>query len=197
MTELATEVEAVQQIEKPRIVRDAKYYEIKREIEEHLYDEAEMLDERRFRDWLDTLAEDLVYFMPMTYNVKFGDHEKRERTSIEKDMSWFNEGKWTLTKRAEQILTGVHWAEEPLSRLCRLVSNVQLKAIRENGKGEQEVSVSSRFVTYQNRCEYEEYYFAGARHDIFRRVGDTWKLARREIHLGQTVLLAKNLTIFF
>ncbi|MEC5408602.1 3-phenylpropionate/cinnamic acid dioxygenase subunit beta [Paraburkholderia sp. MPAMCS5] len=197
MTELATEVEASQQPKEERIVRDARYYEIKREIEEHLYDEAAMLDERRFREWLDTLAEDLVYFMPMTYNVKFGDHERRERTRIEKDMSWFNEGKWTLTKRAEQILTGVHWAEEPLSRLCRLVSNVQVTAIRDNEQGEQEVSVSSRFITYQNRCEYEEYYFAGSRHDVLRRVGDSWKLVRREIHLGQTVLLAKNLTIFF
>ncbi len=197
MTELATEVEAPEQAKAEGVVRDARYYELKREIEEHLYDEAAMLDDRRFKEWLDTLSDDLVYFMPMTYNVKFGEHQKREHTSIEKDMSWFNEGKWTLTKRAEQILTGVHWAEEPLSRLSRLVSNVQIKAIHQNEAGEQEVSVSSRFITYQNRCEYEEYYFAGARHDVFRRVGDSWKLARREIHLGQTVLLAKNLTIFF
>jgi len=197
MTELANEVEVPQQAKQERVVRDARYYDLKREIEEHLYDEAAMLDDRRFKEWLDTLSDDLVYFMPMTYNVKFGEHQKRERTSIDKDMSWFNEGKWTLTKRAEQILTGVHWAEEPLSRLSRLVSNVQIKAIRQNDAGVHEVSVSSRFITYQNRCEYEEYYFAGARHDVLRRVGDSWKLARREIHLGQTVLLAKNLSIFF
>lgn len=177
--------------------KDARYYELKRELEEHLYEEAEMLDERRFRDWLDTLSDDLVYFMPMTYNVKYGEHAKRERTSIEKDMSWFNEGKWTLTKRAEQILTGVHWAEEPLSRLCRLVTNVQVTAITTNSAGQNEVSVRSRFLTYQNRCEYEEYYFTGKRLDVFRREVDKWLLIRREIHLGQTVLLAKNLTMFF
>ena len=132
----------------PAIVRDAKYYDLKREMEEFLYDEAELLDERRFKEWLETLAEDLVYFMPMTYNVKFGEHEKREKTRYEKDMSWFNEGKWTLTKRAEQILTGVHWAEEPLSRLCRLVTNVQVTDVRRNAAGEDEVSVRSRFVMY-------------------------------------------------
>ena len=109
MTETLTEPTAVAS-PPPRPPRDARYYELKREIEEFLYDEAEMLDQRRFREWLDTLAEDLVYFMPMMFNVKFGQHETREKTRYEKDMSWFNEGKWTLTKRAEQILTGVHWA---------------------------------------------------------------------------------------
>src|SRR5579862_6571379 len=169
MTEAVKEVEAVQE-RAPRITRDAKYFDLKREIEEHLYDEAEMLDERRFKEWLDTLSDDLVYFMPMTYNVKFGEHERRERTRLEKDMSWFNEGKWTLTKRAEQILTGVHWAEEPLSRLCRMVSNVQLTAIGSNDQGQQEVGVRSRFLIYQNRCEREEYYFAGKRMDVLRHV---------------------------
>lgn len=179
------------------IERDARYYELRREVEEFLYDEAELLDERRFMEWLDTLAEDLVYFMPMMYNVKFGEHANGEKTRFEKDMSWFNEGKWTLTKRVEQILTGVHWAEEPLSRLCRAVSNVQVTGIRTNEAGEEEVGVRSRFVTYQNRCEYEEYFFVGKRNDVLRRVNGQWKLARREIHLGQTVLLAKNLSIFF
>ena len=179
------------------VKRDSRYYELRREAEEFLYDEAELLDERRFNEWLDTLEEDLLYFMPMMYNVKFGEHAQGEKTRIEKDMSWFNEGKWTLTKRVEQILTGVHWAEEPLSRLCRAVSNVQITSITTNASGQEEIGVRSRFVTYQNRCEYEEYFFVGKRNDVLRRVDGMWKLARREIHLGQTVLLAKNLSIFF
>lgn len=177
--------------------RDARYYEIKREIEEFLYDESNMLDERRFQDWLNTLEEDLQYFMPMEYNVKSGEHATRELTTREKQMSWFNEGKWTLTKRAEQILTGVHWAEEPLSRVCRMVSNVQLTAIQTNEAGELEVDTSSRFLIYQNRCEYEQYFFVGDRMDRIRSTKEGWKLARREIRIHQNVLLAKNLTIFF
>ncbi len=31
-----------------------------------------MLDARHFREWLDTLADDVVYFMPMMFNVEFG-----------------------------------------------------------------------------------------------------------------------------
>lgn len=180
-----------------RIARDAQYYEIKREIEEFLYDESNMLDDREFTPWLATLADDLEYFMPMEYNVKSGEHATRELTTREKHMSWFNEGKWTLTKRAEQIQTGVHWAEEPLSRVCRMVSNVQLTAISSNAAGEMEVEVSSRFLIYQNRCEYEQYFFVGDRKDRMRKTADGWKLARREIRIHQNVLLAKNLSIFF
>jgi 3-phenylpropionate/cinnamic acid dioxygenase small subunit len=180
-----------------RLARDDRYWETKREIEEFLYDEANLLDERRFQEWLDTLADDLRYFMPMEFNVKFGEHAKREVTRREQEMSWFNENKWTLGKRAEQILTGVHWAEEPLSRVCRLVSNVQLQAIETNAAGELEVDVKSRFLTYQNRCEYEQYFFVGDRIDRIRRTADGWKLAAREIRIHQNVLLAKNLTVFF
>lgn len=192
-----TEAVATPAFKPPRLARDARYYDIKREIEEFLYDEAHLLDERDFKTWIDTLAEDLRYFMPMEFNVKFGEHASREFTTRDAQMSWFNEGKWTLNKRVEQILTGVHWAEEPLSRVCRMVSNVQLSAIQNNPAGELEVDVNSRFLIYQNRCEYEQYFFVGDRFDRIRRTADGWRLAQREIRLHQNVLLAKNLSIFF
>ena len=180
-----------------RLPRDARYWELKREIEEFLYDEANLLDERRFGEWIDTLADDLQYFMPMTFNVKAGTHAAREHTRREQEMSWFNEGKWTLRKRAEQIQTGAHWAEEPLSRVCHMVSNVQLTAIDDATPGAERVKVRSRFLIYQNRVEYEQYFFVGKRSDSLRREGGRWLLERREICLDQNVLLAKNLTVFF
>ncbi len=181
----------------PRLPRDARYWETKREIEEFLYDEANLLDERRFQEWLGTLADDIRYFMPMESNVKSGEHAARELTTREQQISWFNEGRWSLGKRVEQILTGVHWAEEQLSRVCRRVSNVQLKAIGTNAAGQTEVDVCSRFLTYQNRCEYEQYLFVGDRFDRVRRTEDGWKLCQREIRIHQNVLLAKNLSILF
>jgi 3-phenylpropionate/cinnamic acid dioxygenase small subunit len=188
----------VQPATKPtRLKRDDRYFSIKREIEEFLFDEAQLLDERDFKGWIDTLADDMRYFMPMEFNVKFGQHASLELTRRDEQMSWFNEGKWTLNKRVEQILTGLHWAEEPLSRVCRLVSNVQLTALQTNSAGEMEVDVSSRFLIYQNRCEYEQYFFVGDRFDRIRQTAQGWRLCQREIRLHQNVLLAKNLSIFF
>ena len=97
--------------------RSPAYYRLKADIEDVLYAEADMLDERRYKDWLEMLTEDVTYFMPMRRNVKFGQHAERENTKQGQGISWFDEDKWTLTKRVEQILTGVHYAEEPLSRV--------------------------------------------------------------------------------
>jgi 3-phenylpropionate/cinnamic acid dioxygenase small subunit len=162
-----------------------------REVEEFLYAEAALLDERHFETWLDLFTDDVRYWMPMRRNVKFGEQE-REDTRERQDMSWFDEGKDTLRQRVQQILTGVHWAEEPLSRVCHMVSNVQILQATAA-----EVLVQSRFLVYRNRLQDETDFFVGKREDTLRKVATTWKIARRKIILDQNVLLAKNLTIFF
>jgi 3-phenylpropionate/cinnamic acid dioxygenase small subunit len=182
---------------RPRLARDLTFYALKEEVEEFLYEEAELLDQRRYDAWLERLADDLVYFMPMRRNVKAGEHAARENTREGRDISWFEEDKWTLAKRCEQITTGVHWAEEPLSRVCHMVSNVQLLDALPSVGAAAEVTVRSRFLVYQNRVETETYIFVGKRTDVLRKVDGLWKLARREIILDQNVLLAKNLTVLF
>jgi 3-phenylpropionate/cinnamic acid dioxygenase small subunit len=174
-----------------------EYYRLREEIEEFLYEEAALLDERQFAQWLSLLTDDMSYFMPLRRNVKFGDHAARENTREGKDISWFDEDKWTLSKRVEQIMTGIHWAEEPSSRVCRLISNVQLTSAVPSLEKPAEITVRSRFLLYQNRVEYETNLFVGKRKDVLRREGDAWKIARREIILEQSVLTAKNLTVIF
>ena len=163
------------------------------EIAGFLYAEAELLDERRHDEWLALLAEDIRYWMPMRRNVKFDDNEK-EFTRETEDVSWFDEGKDTLTRRVRQIQTGIHWAEEPRSRICHMVSNVMLLDVTPDGR---EVAAKSRFLIYRNRVETETDLLVGKREDTLRRDGDGWLIARRKIILDQNVLLSKNLTFFF
>jgi 3-phenylpropionate/cinnamic acid dioxygenase small subunit len=179
------------------VIRCSTDWALKQEIEEFLYREADILDERRFQDWLQLLADDITYFMPIRRNVKFGQNAERENTRLGEGISWFDEDKWTLTKRVEQILTGVHYAEEPLSRISRLITNVRILGVDKDDLGRDLVTVRSRFLLYQNRVEYETYFFVGKRTDLLRRVDDDWKIVKREIILDQNVLLAKNLTAFF
>jgi 3-phenylpropionate/cinnamic acid dioxygenase small subunit len=183
--------------ELPPLKRGPAYHALRMEIEDFLYREADLLDQRKFGEWLGLIADDVVYFMPMRRNVMFGQQAELENSRQGEGISWFDEDRWTLGKRVEQILTGVHFAEEPLSRVCRLVTNVQLldaKPVLENAS---EVVVRSRFLIYQNRVEHENYTFVGKRTDLLRRQKDDWSIARREIILDQNVLLAKNLSIFF
>lgn len=170
---------------------------LQREIEAFYYLEAELLDDRRFDEWLDLLAEDIVYFMPLRRNVKYGQHSEHENTRQGLDAAWFDEGKHTLTQRVAQIATGIHWAEEPLSRVRHLVTNVQVREAEDAAGGARELDVKSRFLVYRNRVEEETDIFVGQRTDRLRQQDGAWKVARREILLDQSTLLAKNLTIFF
>ena len=169
---------------------------LRQEIEDFLYREADLLDERRYDEWLSLLAEDVRYWMPMRRNVKVDDLE-REFTREGHDISWFDEGKDTLTRRVRQIQTGIHWAEEPVSRISHLISNVQLVEINPSAAEPAEVSVRCRFLVYRNRVETETDILVGKREDLLRRAGDGWQIARRKILLDQNVLLSKNLTFFF
>ena len=172
------------------------YMLLKQEIEEFLYHEVELLDERRYEEWLELLADDVRYWMPMRRNVRFGELE-REFTREGLDINWFDEGKDTLTRRVQQILTGVHWAEEPLSRICHMISNIQLLHVSPSALAPVEVAVKCRFLIYRNRVETETDILVGKREDILRRVNGQWKITQRKVILDQNVLLAKNLTFFF
>ena len=169
---------------------------LKEEIQEFLFQEAELLDERKFEEWLDLLTDDIRYWMPMRRNVKFGELD-REFTREGQDINWFDEGKDTLERRVKQILTGVHWAEEPLSRICHFVTNVQLLKVAPSASEPTEVSVKCRFLVYRNRVQTETDFLIGQREDTLRTVNGAWKIAQRKIILDQNVLLAKNLTFFF
>ena len=162
-----------------------------REIEEFLYYEAELLDQRQYDEWLNLLDEDIHYTMPIRRNVKHGE-DQREFSNAESEISWFDEGKRTLASRVKQVNTGVHWAEEPQSRVCHMVSNVQIFDATDT-----EVHVKSRMLVYRNRLEDETDLFVGKREDVLKKVDGKWKITKRKIILDQNVLLAKNVTVFF
>ena len=163
-----------------------------REIEEFYYREAELLDERRYSDWVELIADDIHYFMPIRRNIKFGEWD-RENSKPGLEPSWFDEDKRTLVGRVRQLETGLHWCEEPVSRVRHVVSNVEL--VRE---GEHEIETRCRFILYKNRVMDMENLFIGKREDLLRRDPVTgWKIARRTIILDQNVLLAKDMNILF
>jgi len=166
------------------------------EIAAFLYAEVELLDERRHDEWLALLAADIRYWMPMRRNVRYGD-TTGEFTRETEDINWFDEGKDTLTRRVRQIQTGIHWAEEPQSRITHMVSNVQLLDAIPDAEAPREARVKSRFLIYRNRVETETDLLVGKREDTLRRDGNGWLIARRKIILDQNVLMTKNLTFFF
>jgi len=167
-------------------------YLLRLEIEDFLWQEADLLDEFRYEEWLDLLTEDVTYWMPIRENVPSREMEE-ELSDENAELSWYTDDKATLTARVGQIRTHVHWADEPFSRISHLVSNVRILG----WAGLDEVRVKCRFVLYRNRHQDEESTFIGKRIDTLRLVDGGWKIARREIYLDQSVMLFKNFTNFF
>ena len=161
------------------------------EVERFFSAEAELLDERRFDQWLDLLHDDVRYWMPIARNVRF-DRPELEYTREHREANWFDEGKDTLRKRVQQIMGGDHWAEEPRSRTTHLVANVRVEAVEGS-----DITAKSRFVVCAYRLEHDVDLFIGKRVDVLRRVDGALKVLRRTIYLDQSVLLSRNLTTFF
>lgn len=170
------------------------YLSLAREIEDLMYREADLLDEREYEAWLDLFTDDVVYWMPLRKNVPW-EERARDITS-EDDVAWMHDDKLTLTKRVKQIMTGIHWAEEPLSRVSHLITNIRLVDPVESLAERSEFNVKCRFFVYRNRLETETDFLVGRREDLLRRSGGQLKFARRKIILEQSVLMAKNLTVF-
>ena len=133
-----------------------------------------------------------------------GDPVDEYRVDMSTDtLIWTNviggeeEGKDTLTRRVNQILTGVHWAEEPLSRIAHMVTNVEILEATPTSSEPETVSLRCRFIIYRNRVATETDILVGRREDMLRREEGQWRIAQRQVFLDQNVLLAKNLTFFF
>jgi 3-phenylpropionate/cinnamic acid dioxygenase small subunit len=174
-----------------------------REIEQFLYREARLLDERRFEAWLALFTDDVRYWMPVRSTryprrskaivALSPDRHDEEELSKENELAIFDESRETLGRRIARLDTGMAWAEDPPSRTRHIVSNVEV----EPGETDAEIRVYSNFVVYRSRGETEQDFYVGARRDTLRNVDGAWKIARRTIILDQNVLLAKNVSIFF
>jgi 3-phenylpropionate/cinnamic acid dioxygenase small subunit len=177
--------------------------EVLREIEQLLYREARLLDDRRFEAWLDLFTDDVRYWMPVrttryprrskAITVLDPARHEEDELSKESELAIFDESKETLGRRVARLDTGMAWAEDPPSRTRHSVSNVEA----EPGDTEAELRVYSNFIVYRSRGETEQDFYVGARRDTLRKVDGAWKIARRTIILDQSVLLAKNVSIFF
>jgi 3-phenylpropionate/cinnamic acid dioxygenase small subunit len=183
--------------------RPAMNDDVLREVEQFLYREARLLDERRFNEWLDLLTDDVRYWMAARSNryprrskaIAILDPDRYVEDDMPRDdeLSLLDENKQTLASRVERLDTGMAWAEDPPSRTRHLITNVEVAP----GPTHLEIAVFSNFIVYRTRAETEQDFYIGARRDRLRRSDGEWKLAERKVILDQNVLLAKNVSIFF
>jgi len=166
------------------------------EVEQFLYREARLLDERRYDEWMALLADDVHYWVPTRRNR--GQARTESRADIDRELSgpeelcFFDENKLTLVGRVVRLSTGQAWGENPPSRTRRFVSNVEV----ERAGADDELRVHSNLLIHRSRRVDDVHWFVAGRDDVLRRSGSSFQLVKRKVVLDTNVLQSPNLSLF-
>jgi len=107
---------------------------VQRAIEQFLYYEARLLDDRRIDEWYELLADDIHYFMPTRYNRL--KREADREFSGPREAALFDEDKRSIAQRIRRLHTGMAWAEDPPSRTRHMITNVMIRLAPNAGEYE-------------------------------------------------------------
>ena len=160
------------------------------EVEQFLYDEAALLDARKYREWLGLLADDIHYWMPIRRTVMKGDLEFE--FTKPGAMAYFDDDRAVLEMRVKKLEASNAWSEDPPSRSRHFVSNVRITEVSGD-----DITLDACFHLYRTRLNSETDSWIGRRIDVVRRTAAGFRLAKRHLFLDQTVILSKNMSTLF
>jgi phthalate 3,4-dioxygenase beta subunit len=152
-----------------------------------LVDEAYLLDAQDYDAWLDTLTDDVRYFMPVRVTTARG-----AGFDTSPGMAHFDEDRYSLGQRTARFATEHAWTEDPPSRLRHFITNVRTFV-----EDDTHLLVESAELLFRSRGDVNESVLVSCgREDLLRRCDDRWKLARRKIFVDESVLRMQNLAVF-
>src|SRR5271155_1219990 len=101
-------------------------------VQQWLYREARILDERRYDLWLGLLDENLRYRIPSRAYIRQGHVKDFSTWSVDRELEapdalpLIDDDFSAMRCRIERLQTGMAWAETPPSMARRLVGNVMI-----------------------------------------------------------------------
>jgi benzoate/toluate 1,2-dioxygenase subunit beta len=116
------------------------------EVEQFLYKQSDLLDTKRWQEWIDLFAPDGIYWMPPAPEYKTWDGQP----------AIFAEDKNLMTVRMNRVLHPDAWSQRPLWETNHVVSNVAIQK-----ESADEIVVKSRFHMMELRRD-DVRHFAGS-----------------------------------
>lgn len=127
-----------------------------REIEQLLYRQSELLDNKLWQDYIDLFAEGGVYWMPVA----------PEQTEWEGSPSIFAEDKYMMEVRMGRVTHPTAWSQAPMWGTSHVIGNVVIEA---EARGEW--VVRSRFHMMELRRDTVRHFGGTYRHTLVRERG--------------------------
>lgn len=152
--------------------------------------EAELLDDLKEREWLETLvSKDIVYQLPLRQTV-----ERARGTGIVDGSFHLNENYGSLQTKVARNETPYAWAEDPPSRVRHFVTGIRVRI----DEDPELFYVRSNVLIYRTRQEQTTpQILSGERRDVLRREAGELRLLERVVSLDLTVIGTHNLALFF
>jgi 3-phenylpropionate/cinnamic acid dioxygenase small subunit len=148
------------------------------EVENLLYQEARLMDEHRFDDWLALWTADLLYWVPS--NVDNADPKFH--------INIIYDNRSRLEDRLARMKSGAAWSQDPPSRMRRVIGNIEIEPAIDG-----DITVYSNFNLSELRRSIQDTY-AGRTIHTLRREGETLKIAMKKVLLLMNDEVIDNLT---
>ena len=138
-------------------------------LEEFVIHEARLLDERRFREWMELFADDGTYWVPAVPDQKNPFDEA----------SLFYDDRDLMKTRIDRLEHPRIHVQTPPSRTAHLIGNTLIEAVDE-AKGEYLVGSTVIMVEYR---EEQQRVFAGRQQHRLRREGPSFRIVQKRVDL--------------
>lgn len=116
------------------------------EVEDFLYEEADLLDQWRLPEWLQLFTEDASYYVPST--------DLPADASPDDNLFYIADDRFRLGERVKRLMKRTAHAEFPHSKTRHLVSNVRIRS-----HDAADLGVSAAFITYRTKDGVTDLYF--------------------------------------
>ena len=140
-----------------------------RGVEQYIYREARLLDERRWQEWLDLWTEDGMYWIPHSF----------DQTSPYEHISLCWENKLLRELRIRRLENSRNWSQQPVTQSCRVVSNVMIDGTDPDGY----LVVRSAFHSMEWRGKEQVHRVGSLIHKLQAQEDGGWKLRMKQVNL--------------
>jgi benzoate/toluate 1,2-dioxygenase beta subunit len=140
-----------------------------REVEQFLYRQAELLDGKRWSDFITLFADDGVYWMPAS----------PEQTTADGMPAIFYEDRNLMTVRMKRLAHPHAWSQAPIWGTSHLVSNV---AIEEVNRRTGDMMVRSRFHMMEFRRDSVRHFAGSYRHQL-HKTGNGYRIKLQRVDM--------------
>ena len=149
----------------------------RREAERLIFREAVCTDENRYEEWLSLWTSECLYWVPSNSD----DVDPRTHVNIIYD------NRVAMEARIARLKTGAAWAQDPPSKMRRVIGNIEIEA-----DGEDLVVWSNFILTELRRSKQDT--FAGRTLHIMRREEGQLRIAMKKVLLVNNDEVIDNLT---